>query len=51
MKNMMNEKIYEKHAWLIFLIMGVMVVAAGLPPAFGFNTDPTLVQTICFLLV
>jgi len=46
MKNIMNEKIYEKHAWLIFLIIGVMVVAAGLPHAFGFNTDPTLVQTI-----
>ena len=42
----MNEKIYEKHAWLIFLIIGVVVAAAGLPHAFGVNTDPTLVQTI-----
>ena len=42
----MNEKFFEKYAWLAFLIIGVMVAAAGLPHAFGFNTDPTLVQTI-----
>lgn len=42
----MNEKFYEKYAWVIFLIIGVMVVAGGLPHALGFNTDPTLVQTI-----
>jgi hypothetical protein len=46
MKNMMNEKIYEKHAWLIFLIIGIMAAAAGLPHALGVNTDPTLVQSI-----
>jgi len=43
---MTNEKIYEKHAWLIFLVIGVMVAAAGLPHALGVNTDPALVQTI-----
>lgn len=42
----MNERFYEKYAWVIFLIIGVMVVAGGLPHALGFNTDPTLVQTI-----
>jgi len=42
----MNEKFYEKYAWIIFLIIGVMVVAGGIPHALGFNTDPTLVQTI-----
>jgi hypothetical protein len=46
MKNMKNEKIYEKHSWLIFLIIGVIVAAAGLPHALGFNTDPALVQAI-----
>jgi hypothetical protein len=42
----MNEKLYEKYAWIVFLIIGVFVVAGGLPHALGFNTDPTLVQTI-----
>jgi hypothetical protein len=42
----MNEKFYEKYAWIIFVIIGVMVVAGGIPHALGFNTDPTLVQTI-----
>ena len=42
----MIEKFYEKYAWVIFLIIGVMVMAGGLPHALGFNTDPTLVQTI-----
>ena len=46
MNNIMNEKFYEKYAWVIFIIIGAMVLAAGLPHAFGFNTDPTLVQTI-----
>jgi len=46
MKNRMNEKIYKKYAWLSFLVIGVMVAAGGLPHAFGFNTDPTLVQAI-----
>lgn len=42
----MNEKFYEKYAWVIFLLIGVMVLAGAFPHAFGFNTDPTLVQTI-----
>ena len=42
----MNEKFYEKYAWVIFLIIGVIVIAGGLPHSLGFNTDPTLVQTI-----
>jgi hypothetical protein len=42
----MNEKFYEKYAWIVFLIIGVFVVVGGLPHALGFNTDPTLVQAI-----
>ncbi len=42
----MNEKFYKKYAWVIFLIIGVMVVAGGIPHVFGLNTDPALVQTI-----
>jgi hypothetical protein len=42
----MNEKIYEKYAWIIFLVIGVMVLAAGIPHMLGINTDPALVATI-----
>lgn len=42
----MNEKIYEKYAWIIFLIIGIMIFAAGIPHMFGINTDPALVETI-----
>jgi hypothetical protein len=46
MNNTLNEKFYEKYAWIIFLIIGVLVVIGGIPHALGFNTDPVLVQTI-----
>ena len=46
MNNKINEKFYEKYAWIIFLIIGILVVAGGIPHALGFNTDPKLVQTI-----
>jgi len=42
----MNEKFYEKYAWIVFLIIGIMVLIGGIPHALGLNTDPTLVQTI-----
>jgi len=46
MKNLANEKFYEKYAWVVFLIIGVIVLAGAIPHTFGINTDPTLVQTI-----
>lgn len=46
MNNKLSGKFYEKYAWVVFLIIGIMVVAGGLPHTLGFNTDPTLVQTI-----
>ena len=42
----MKEKFYARYAWVIFLIIGVMVLVGAFPHALGFNTDPTLVQTI-----
>lgn len=42
----MNEKIYEKYAWIIFLVIGVMVLIAGTPHMLGINTDPALVEAI-----
>lgn len=42
----MNEKFYEKYAWIVFLVIGVLVLAGATPHALGLNTDPTLVRTI-----
>lgn len=42
----MNERFYEKYAWIVFLIIGALVIVGAIPHALGFNTDPTLVQTI-----
>ncbi len=41
-----NERFYEKYAWVIFLIIGVMILAGGIPHMLGNNTDPALVETI-----
>lgn len=46
MNNKMNEKFYEKYAWIIFITIGVIVLLGAILHAFGLNTDPTLVQTI-----
>lgn len=43
---MTNEKFYEKYAWIIFLIIGIMILIAAIPHMLGINTDPGLVQTI-----
>ena len=42
----MNEKFYKKYDWIIFLIIGVMVLVGAIPITFGINTDPALVQVI-----
>jgi len=46
MKNPMNEIFYEKYDWIIFLIIGVMVLMGAIPHTFGINTGPALVQVI-----
>ena len=42
----MKERLYEKYAWVIFLGIGVLVLAGGIPHMFGMNTDPALVTSI-----
>ncbi|NMC77352.1 MAG: hypothetical protein GYA60_08700 [Candidatus Methanofastidiosa archaeon] len=42
----MKEKFYEKYAWVIFLAIGLMTMAAAVPHALGLNTDPELVKSI-----
>jgi len=46
MNNKVVEKFYEKYAWIIFLGIGIMVLAGAIPHMLGFNTDPALVETI-----
>lgn len=46
MNNKANEKFYEKYAWIIFIVIGVILLLGAIPHAFGLNTDPMLVQTI-----
>jgi len=41
-----KEKFYEKWAWIIFLVIGIAILAGAIPHTLGSNTDPTLVQTI-----
>jgi hypothetical protein len=41
-----REKFYEKYAWIVFLVVGILTLVGAIPHALGFNTDPTLVQTI-----
>lgn len=46
MNYIMPQKFYQKYAWIFFLIIGLMVLAGAIPHSLGFNTDPTLVQSI-----
>lgn len=42
----MTEKIYEKYAWIAFFLLGAIFLVSAVPHAFGFNTDPALVESI-----
>ncbi|MCW1949139.1 MAG: DUF603 domain-containing protein [Candidatus Shapirobacteria bacterium] len=44
--NPTGEKFYEKYSWVIFFIIGLIILAGALPHTFGVNTDPALVQSI-----
>ncbi|NMB84093.1 hypothetical protein GYA28_02280 [Candidatus Roizmanbacteria bacterium] len=46
MKNTINEKFYEKYAWIVFLVIGALILVGAIPHTLGFNTDPALVQII-----
>jgi hypothetical protein len=43
---LMNEKIYEKYAWIIFFVIGAMTLVTAVFHALGINTDPALVESI-----
>lgn len=41
-----GDKFYEKYAWIVFILIGVMVLSGAIPHTLGTNSDPALVQTI-----
>ncbi len=47
----MKIRFFEKQAWIIFLIIGVMILAGAVPHMLGTNTDPALVKTISGLSI
>jgi hypothetical protein len=42
----MNDKVYEKYAWILLLAIGVIILVTAVPHAFGINTDPETVERI-----
>jgi len=42
----MKQKCHQKYAWIIFVVIGVMILAGAIPHSLGINTDPKLVQSI-----
>jgi len=46
MNNSKQDKFYEKYAWVIFVLIGIMIIAGGIPHMLGVNTDPALVEAI-----
>jgi hypothetical protein len=47
----MNEKVYEKYAWIILFAIGVIFLVTGVPHALGINTDPETVQRISGMII
>ena len=43
---LMNDKVYEKYAWIVFFAIGAITIVAAVPHALGLNTDPALVESI-----
>ena len=42
----MDERMYVKYAWIVFFALGAIFLVSAVPHAFGFNTDPALVESI-----
>ena len=47
----MNEKVYEKYAWILLFAIGIIVLVAAVPHTLGINTDPETVQRISGMTV
>ena len=46
MRSRGKERIYEKHAWVLLFVIGVLVLVGGVPHSLGINTDPETVERI-----
>ena len=42
----MKEKVYEKYAWVLLFVIGVLILVGGVPHSLGINTDPETVERI-----
>jgi len=42
----MNEKAYEKYAWILLFAIGVIFLVTAVPHTLGINTDPETVERI-----
>jgi hypothetical protein len=42
----MNEKVYEKYAWILLFAIGVIFLVSAVPHTLGINTDPETVERI-----
>ena len=42
----MNEKVYEKYAWILLFAIGIIVLLTAVPHALGIYTDPETVLRI-----
>jgi hypothetical protein len=40
------EKVYEKYAWILIFVIGVLTFLTGFVHAFGINTDPASAESI-----
>ena len=41
---LMNEKVYQKYAWILLFAIGVIILVTAVPHALGINTDPETVE-------
>jgi len=46
MTHSIEENIFEKHTWILFVLIGFMIIVGGIPHILGFNTDPASIEAI-----
>jgi hypothetical protein len=42
----MGDKFYEKHAWVLFFVIGMLFLVSAVPHALGINTDSKTAESI-----
>jgi hypothetical protein len=41
-----TERVYEKYAWVIITVLGVLIMVGGIPHSMGVNSDPETPESI-----